>query len=238
MPKLFVAGDSFASIVRSQEKNTSWSELLAEKLNYELINVSTPGASNESISIQIDWITAKVTPTDLVIIFLTDSLRKTITNSDANLSEKHLLEYHSLHHSQENINENIFQEKGNINSYTFVNNKSSESEYYFKNYYNYDFQKFIDITLITGVLTKLKNKTNRFIVFSGGFNDEYYSSFDFVSKTQDINGQIFNLDDRNFCDLSHIKILKLGSDSKSYNHLSDLGHKKLFRFIFNIVNSM
>lgn len=228
MPKLFVAGDSFASISKSQDIGCSWSELLAKELNAELVNVSRPGTSNESISIQIDYISERISKDDFLIVFLTDSFRKTFPKSDRDLSEKHLLQYHSLHTSQTFLGENIFAENSALNVYTHLN-ATGEYKNYFKTFYNYQYQKYIDTTLLTGALAKLKKKTEKFLVFSGGFNDEVYS------KPYPVSAEMFLLDQSNFHDLSSSKILKLTNEPKSINHICYLGHQKIFRYILQIV---
>ena len=53
--KLMVAGCSF-SAVSQRLPGTSWSEVLAEKLNWDLINLARQGCSNGGIRIQIDEI--------------------------------------------------------------------------------------------------------------------------------------------------------------------------------------
>jgi hypothetical protein len=55
MKKLMVAGCSFSS-VSSQHPGTSWSEVLAKKLDWQLVNLARPGCSNGGIRIQIDEI--------------------------------------------------------------------------------------------------------------------------------------------------------------------------------------
>ena len=53
--KLMVAGCSFSAVSQSLP-GTSWSEVLAEKLNWDLINLARQGCSNGGIRIQIDEI--------------------------------------------------------------------------------------------------------------------------------------------------------------------------------------
>jgi hypothetical protein len=54
MQKLYVAGDSFASLAKDQPVGNSWSEILADKLDATLVNVARPAASNFSIALQIE----------------------------------------------------------------------------------------------------------------------------------------------------------------------------------------
>lgn len=228
MSKLYVAGDSFACISVSQDIGCSWSELLAKELGCELVNLSRPGTSNESISIQIDYVSEKITKDDFLIVFLTDSFRKTFPEPEANLSEKHLLEYHSLHPMQNFIGENIFDSDPALHVYTHLN-AVDEFKNYFKTFYNYDYHKYIDTTLLTGALAKLKEKSDNFLVFAGGFDDEVYS------KRYSVTARTFLLDDRHFNDLSSSKIMKFTHEPKSINHICYLGHQKIFRYILNLI---
>jgi hypothetical protein len=54
MKKLIVCGCSFSAVSHKEELKTSWSELLANKLGWELKNVARQGCSNGGIRIQID----------------------------------------------------------------------------------------------------------------------------------------------------------------------------------------
>lgn len=230
MTKLFVAGDSFASLCKSQDLGSSWSELLAKELGHYLINISRPGVSNESISIQIDYIADKVTSNDLVIIFLTDSFRKTLVDSDADLTHKHLLEYHSLHESQNYVGDKLFQEVPTLKVYTHLNaRKTSEANFYFKRLYNYQYQKYIDKTLLTGALCKLSTKTTRFKVVLNGFNDESYT------KPYWVRASTFCIKEENFINLPSSELLKSYYDPTSINHMSYAGHQKVYEILLNSI---
>ena len=229
MPKLYVAGDSFACLSRTQDIGSSWSELLAVELNHELVNISRPGTSNESICIQIDWIANEVCIDDFIVIMLTDSFRKSFVNPDINLTEKHLLTYHSLHEGQRYLGEDIFQNEPYINVYTHLNAKTEDAKFFFKNMYNYTYQKYLDITLISGALVKLKTKTDKFLVVSGGFNDEIYT------KPYHVTSDTFAINNSQFLDLSSSKILRISNDPKSYNHICIEGHKKISSLIYKFI---
>lgn len=55
MKKLVVCGCSYSAVSHREEyKNTSWSEVLANKLGWELQNIARQGCSNGAIRIQID----------------------------------------------------------------------------------------------------------------------------------------------------------------------------------------
>ena len=70
MQKLYIAGDSFASLANNQPVGNSWSEILASDLSLDLINVARPASSNFSIALQIEWIIDRITPDDFLIVFL------------------------------------------------------------------------------------------------------------------------------------------------------------------------
>jgi hypothetical protein len=93
MQKLYIAGDSFASLANNQPIGNSWSEILANDLGLDLINVARPAASNFSIALQIQWIIEKITPDDFLIVFLTDNYRKTVVDLNTKKdNNKHLLD--------------------------------------------------------------------------------------------------------------------------------------------------
>ena len=72
--KLYIAGDSFASLSKNQSEGSSWSEILSNDLNLDLCTIARPAASNFSIALQIEWIIEKVKSNDLVIAFFNRSL--------------------------------------------------------------------------------------------------------------------------------------------------------------------
>ncbi len=231
MAKLYIAGDSFATLSKSQPVGSSWSELLAKELNLELVNISKSGASNESICIQLDYIANSISPNDKVICFLTDSFRKTLTYSDKDLSTKHLLEFHSLHKNQNYTGDIKFQDESFIESYTHINcSRFKDAKFYFKTFYNYTHQKWLDITLIIGVLTKLKTVTDNFLIVSGGFNDLVYTDKEF-----NVTNNTFLLDSKNFLKLSSSELLKTSVERGSCNHISLIGHQKIFRLILKSI---
>jgi hypothetical protein len=55
MKKLMVAGCSFSAMSKTLP-GTSWSEILAEKLGWDLVNLARAGCSNGGIRIQIEEI--------------------------------------------------------------------------------------------------------------------------------------------------------------------------------------
>lgn len=76
-----VCGCSFSAISRfNQHKNTSWSELLSNKLGWELQNIARQGCSNGAIRIQIDEVIRQ--RPDFAIITPTSYDRIEIPNFD------------------------------------------------------------------------------------------------------------------------------------------------------------
>lgn len=178
MTKLFVAGDSFASLIKGQPIGTSWSERLATQLDMTLVNVARAAASNVSIAIQLDWITGQVKPHDLVLVWLTDHRRITVVNDFAQLDPaKSLLSQHSPHVEQISIEDGVYLEN-NIVSGMAGNPTSNLMKHYAIRSFDPIFQRFLDEYTVTGALAKLKTVTKNFIVFPGGF--EYASPDTFL----------------------------------------------------------
>jgi len=91
MKKLIVCGCSFSAVsTHEQHKNTSWSELLADKLGWELQNIARQGCSNGGIRIQIDEVIrqrpdfAIITPTSYDRIEIPNFLKEKRKISDFN----------------------------------------------------------------------------------------------------------------------------------------------------------
>ena len=91
MKKLMVCGCSFSAVsVFEQHKNTSWSELLAKKLGWELQNIARQGCSNGGIRIQIDEVIrqrpdfAIITPTSYDRIEIPNFLKEKQKITDFN----------------------------------------------------------------------------------------------------------------------------------------------------------
>lgn len=215
MKTLYVAGDSFASLSPNQEKGKSWSELLADNLTADLINISRPGASNTTIAIQIDWITSRVTEHDVVVVFLTDHYRQTLPNpSNPIATNKSLLERHSVHYSQVPFNGIAYSEPAELVSSVMVNGHlHAETQDYYKKWFDPNLVQFQDRMIISGALTFLLNKTSNILVVSGGFE----SDPTLVPSDLNIPANLF-------CEFSAKKMLQLGADYDRGNHLCDNAH--------------
>ena len=218
MNKLYIAGDSFATLSITQENGVSWSEILASKLGLELVNVAIAGCSNFSIAIQLDWITQQATKDDAVIIMLTDHYRKTLVNStDAKIDSTPLLLHHLFHHKQR-----VQIELSDIilKATTIINADSNERDFY-KKWFHPVVQEFEDTLVIIGALTKLSSVTNNYIVCLGGFGNQVYDANDTISH------KTFFIKESNFLKLSSKQLSNMAENDIAINHMDELLHKKV-----------
>ena len=218
MNKLYIAGDSFATLSITQENGVSWSEILASKLGLELVNVAIAGCSNFSIAIQLDCITQQATKDDAVIIMLTDHYRKTLVNStDAKIDSTPLLLHHLFHHKQR-----VQIELSDIilKATTIINADSNERDFY-KKWFHPVVQEFEDTLVIIGALTKLSSVTNNYIVCLGGFGNQVYDANDTISH------KTFFIKESNFLKLSSKQLSNMAENDIAINHMDELLHKKV-----------
>lgn len=89
MKKLIVCGCSYSAVsTKEQHKNTSWSEILANKLGWDLQNIARQGCSNGGIRIQIDEVIrqrpdfAIITPTSYDRIEIPNFIKEKFKISD------------------------------------------------------------------------------------------------------------------------------------------------------------
>lgn len=212
MQKLYVAGDSFASLSNIQPVGNSWSEILANDLSLDLINVARPAASNFSIALQIEWIIDRITPDDFLIVFLTDHYRKTLVNLDTEKDEnKHPLEYHSMHDEQRPSTILQYSSEPRLIAST-IHHQGRTKEYY-RDWFDVEIQAIEDRLILTGVFAKLSTVTDKFVVCAGGYDD--------------VTHQTFCIQERQFVDYTSKFMLGLSEASNYINHLDDMTHKKL-----------
>ena len=208
---LYVAGDSFASLSKTQAIGNSWSELLASKLNANLVNVARPAASNFSIALQIEWIISKITLDDLIIILLTDHHRKTLVDVDIKKDKtKSLLEQHSIHKDQMPSPMVKYSLKPRLLSSTIHHEKTKS---YYRDWFDIDVQETEDRLIITGVLAKLSSITDRFLVVKGGY--------------ENADHQTFCINDYQFTMTTSKSMLDWSDNTDSINHLDDMTHQKI-----------
>ncbi len=216
MQKLYVAGDSFASLAKDQPVGNSWSEILAEKLGATLVNVARPAASNFSVALQIEWIIDRITPDDFLIVFLTDHYRKTLVNLDTEKDEtKHLLEYHSIHEDQRPTDSVNYSSEPRLIAST-IHHTGRTKEYY-RDWFDVDIQQVEDRLILTGVFAKLSTVTDKFIVCKGGYGRE-----------KDCTGhKTFCIKKHQYVNYTSKFMSQLSESTKYINHLDDITHQKL-----------
>ena len=212
MNKLYIAGDSFASLANNQPVGNSWSEILASDLSLDLINVARPASSNFSIALQIEWIIDRITPDDFLIVFLTDHYRKTLvdlgTKKDDN---KHFLEYHSIHNEQRPST--VLQYSSNPRLIASTIHHTGRTKEYYRDWFDVEIQEIEDRLILTGVFTKLSTITDKFIVCTGGYDDATH--------------QTFCIKEQQFVNYTSKFMLGMSESSDYINHLDDMTHKKL-----------
>ncbi len=104
MKKLIVCGDSYMSPTILYP-NTHFSEIIADKLGYELIPYSRAGMSNGGIAIQID--TAMQQKPDLILLGTTYSDRIEFPINEPRSTDKFTINDISYHHTTTSLTSNI-----------------------------------------------------------------------------------------------------------------------------------
>jgi hypothetical protein len=225
MQKLYIAGDSFASLANNQPVGNSWSEILANDLGLDLINVARPASSNFSIALQIEWITDRITPDDFLIVFLTDHYRKTLVNLDVKKDEnKNILEYHSIHDEQRPSTILQYSSEPRLMAST-IHHQGRTKEYY-RDWFDVEIQEIEDRLILTGVFAKLSTVTDKFIVCAGAYDfiKNYEKSHD---KKEDVTHKTFCIQEHQFVNYTSKFMTGLSESSNYVNHLDDMTHKKL-----------
>jgi hypothetical protein len=242
MQKLYIAGDSFASLSNIQPVGNSWSEILANDLGLDLINVARPASSNFSIALQIEWIIDKITPDDLLIVFLTDHYRKTLVNLDIKKDDnKHILEYHSMHDEQRPSTVLQYSSEPRLIASTIHHQHYKE---YYRDWFDIEIQEIEDRLILTGVFAKLSTVTDKFIVCTGGYdfvkNDSWMKAWMKARKSgmpgpqlkrcdkkEDVTHQTFCIQEHQFVNYTSNFMSQLSEPTEYINHLDDMTHKKL-----------
>jgi hypothetical protein len=96
MKKLIICGDSFMSPA-VEYPNTHFSEIIADKLGYELISYSRAGMSNGGVAIQLD--TAIQQKPDLILVATTYSDRIEFPINDPKPTDNFTIDDISYHHT-------------------------------------------------------------------------------------------------------------------------------------------
>lgn len=100
MKKLIVCGDSYMSPVL-EHPGTHFSEIVADKLGYELIPYSRGGMSNGGIAVQID--TAIENKPELILVGLTNSDRIEFTINEPNTTDRFTIDDITYHHATQSL---------------------------------------------------------------------------------------------------------------------------------------
>lgn len=132
MKKLIVCGCSFSAVsTHEHHKNTSWSELLAKKLGWELQNIARQGCSNGGIRIQIDEVIrqrpdfAIITPTSYDRIEIPNFVKEKLKISDFNPFQRVVdLILRPTEFSEERDNTNSYCQSAGLDNINYGNNHS------------------------------------------------------------------------------------------------------------------
>ena len=93
---LFITGDSFSYLTPDDTQDRIWSVALAKKLNYNLINQSDYGVSQDwSWSVINDW-QSKITRDDQLVIVLTDPARFWFFKDLPKLSNSFIINFENI----------------------------------------------------------------------------------------------------------------------------------------------
>ena len=217
MSKLYICGDSFASLVHNQEQGKSWSEIIATKQSLVLENLARPAASNIAIAMQLDFLLPNLNADDLVIILLTDHFRLTVATAPLTYSEPLLTQM--TPHEQQRAH-TAYQG----NSMLSVNITNPKWHKYFEHGYDPLIQHFVELHTLRSLIAQLKAITNNYLIISGGWARKLAVSDDPVELFQVPESAVLS------CTQEHMSALNIG-DTAHINHLDDMAHAKLANII-------
>ncbi len=214
MSKLYVCGDSFASLVINQAEGKSWSEIVADRQSLTLEKVARIAASNVAIAMQMDFVLDNVLYDDHVIVLLTDHFRLSVATSPVNNTQHWLTQ--TAPHDQQRPSD-IYQG----HSLLTVNITNPKWKQYFEHGYDPLLQHFIDYHVIRSLIARLKNETKNYLIVSGGWGR--------TLPVPDASAGLFDVPGDNFLNISQATMTAMNSGDKVeyLNHLNDLGHLKL-----------
>jgi hypothetical protein len=229
MNKLFIAGDSFASLAKEQPIGNSWSEILASNLNLELCNIARPASSNFMIALQVEWISERVTPDDIIVIYLTDHYRKTLVDLNVDRDQsKHILETQDLHKAQRDSK--LLNYSTNPRILNSIMDHSGRTKEYYRDWFDIEIQQIEDRLILTGALTKLSSITDKFVVCRGGYGIHRNNQ-----NTDSVDHTTFAINSKQYLYCSSDYLTSLSERSSYINHLDDLTHKKFAILLNNII---
>ena len=213
MKKLYICGDSFASLVHNQAQGKSWSEIIASKQSLVLENLARPAASNVAIAMQIDYLLQSINNNDLVIILLTDHFRLTVATSPV-ANTRPLLPQMQPHEQQQP--HPVYQG----DSLLSVNITNPKWQKYFEHGYDPLIQHFVELHTLRSMIAQLKDKTNNYLIISGGWGRKIAVNDNLVD--------LFQVPESAVLYLSQEQMLALNIGDVTYiNHLDNMGHAKL-----------
>jgi hypothetical protein len=177
MKKLIICGDSFMSPA-IEYPNTHFSEIIADKLGYELISYSRAGMSNGGVAIQID--TAIQRKPDLILVGTTYSDRIEFPINDPKPTDKFTIDDISYHHTTTSLSHNtslvpqlISTNIVEVISNQFFNTfelceqphkKEKAIKDWFRYLYHPDWKNQVDQWMMYAVLHKLHESTIPYMV--------------------------------------------------------------------------
>jgi hypothetical protein len=183
MKKLIICGDSYMSPAIDYP-NTHFSEIVADKLGYELIAYSRAGMSNGGIAIQID--TAISQKPDLILIGTTYSDRIEFPINDPKPTDKFTIDDISYHHTPTSlsyntsldpqlISTNLVEVISNQCFNTFnlceqPHEKEKSIKDWFRYLYHPDWKKQVDRWMMYGVMHQLHQSGIPYIVCNDPLN--------------------------------------------------------------------
>ena len=214
MNKLYVCGDSFASLVHNQEQGKSWSEIVATKQSLVLENLARPAASNVAIAMQIDYLLPELTAKDTVIILLTDHYRLTVATAPVTYSNQLLTQM--LPHEQQ-LAHTAYQG----NNLVSVNITNPKWQRYFEHGYDPVLQNYIEYNVVQSAINRLHHATDNYIIISGGWARRLA-----VPKA---SAELFQVPESNFLNCTQEAMLALNNSTQQdyINHLDNMAHAKL-----------
>jgi hypothetical protein len=217
MNRLYICGDSFASLDIDQAPGKSWSEIIATKQSLVLENLARPAASNVTIAMQIDFLLPNLNAEDLVIILLTDHFRLTVATAPLTYSEQ-LLTQMAPHERQQA--HTAYQG----NSMLSVNITNPKWQKYFEHGYDPVIQHFVELHTLRSLITQLKTITSNYLIISGGWARKLAVSDDLAELFQVPKSAVLSLAQE------QMSALNIG-DTVYINHLDDMAHAKLANII-------
>lgn len=180
MKKLIICGDSFMSPAIDYP-NTHFSEIIADKLGYELVSYSRAGMSNGGVAIQID--TAIQRKPDLILVGTTYSDRIEFPINEPIQTEKFIVENISYHHTTTSlvsidprfnacaqlISTNLTEVISNKFANTFElceqpHKKEKAIKDWFRYLYHPDWKNQVDRWMMYAILHKLDESTIPYVV--------------------------------------------------------------------------